>query len=132
MTSRRRSDPVAGRAGVGLLVALLAVGGCSSRRNGEPGQDIATATEASIVSRVERLATQIATVAGAKKLKDPATNAAPCENNVGDTSESVQYVLGTYSIDLPRDKHRVAFTAVRDRWRNLGWQITDDRFREDL
>jgi hypothetical protein len=130
---RPRSRPVR-IAHLTLLACVLTLSltsmGCSDS-NDKDGSTVQAATEAEITRQVDTLAEQIVGVIGDTKLSNQAANAAPCENNIGDDSGEVNYVLGTYQILLPNGRHQTAFTRVRDHWRALKWNITDDRFNEE-
>jgi hypothetical protein len=111
-----------------LTLSLTSMG-CSDS-NDKDGTTVQAATEAEITAQVNALANQIVGVIGDTKLTNPTSNAAPCENNTGDDSGTVNYVLGTYQIPVPNDRHQAAFTQVRDHWRAQKWDITEDRFNE--
>lgn len=116
-----------------LLASTLALSltatGCSDG-NDKDGTNVQTATEAEITRQVTTLADQIVGVIGDTKLSNSASNAAPCENDTGDDSGTVNYVLGTYQVPLPNDRHAAAFTQVRDHWQTQKWDITEYRFDE--
>ena len=111
------------------LTLSLASTGCSDS-NDKDGTTVQAATEAEITRQVNTLAEQIVGVIGDTKLSNPAANAAPCENDTGDDTGTVNYLLGTYQIPLPNARHQAAFTQVRDHWRAQKWNITEDRFNE--
>ena len=111
------------------LTLSLTSTGCGDG-NDKDGTKVQAATEAEITQQVNTLADQIAGVIGDTKISNSAANAAPCENDTGDDSGTVNYVLGTYQIPVPNARHQAAFTKVRDHWRDQKWDITEDRFDE--
>lgn len=110
------------------LAFALAATGCDN--TDKDGTNVQAATEADVTQQVNELADQIVGVIGDTTLSNPTSNAAPCENDTGDDSGEVNYVLGTYQIFLANDRHQAAFTQVRDHWRAQNWTITEDRFNE--
>ncbi|MET8147821.1 hypothetical protein ACIBSW_24695 [Actinoplanes sp. NPDC049668] len=128
---RPRSRPARLAALIMAACALaLAATGCGGTDD-KDGNNVQAATEADITRQVNELADQIVVVIGEAKISNPTSNAAPCENDIGDDSGTVNYVLGTYQIRLPNDRHQAAFTQVRDHWRGLNWTITADRFNQE-
>ncbi|WP_412749104.1 hypothetical protein [Krasilnikovia sp. M28-CT-15] len=83
-------------------------------------------------AEVNELASAVANIAGNGKLVRRNVHSAECDNRVGDATGQVKYVLGFYNIDLPGARHPNAFKLVQKHWRDLGWKITDDRFRQEL
>jgi hypothetical protein len=119
-TSRRRT--ALGAAACALLLTLT---GCSAR----PGKDdnVKTLPEPEAISQVNQYGKKVADLAGAAELKNPTASGAACEGKVGEFSNDVYYVLGTYQLPVPQDKHVATLSRLRDQWRQQGYTVKDDR-----
>jgi hypothetical protein len=113
---------------IGLTLALTGCGIFADRAE----SDVPTATEAEIVQKVNGMADRTAAAIGDAQVINPASNASPCDNNVGDESDAVQFVQGTYNIVLPRAVQQADFQRARDYWKGQGWTINEDWYKQDV
>ena len=113
-----------------LAVTFAAAAGCGANNTRDHDAQVRAASEAEVAGQIVTLARDVATVLGAKPIR-PASNTSECENDVGDDSGEVRFVQGTYQLPVADAHDRANFTKVRDHWRNQGWTVVDDWYKQE-
>lgn len=106
-----------------LVVTLVTMSGCSWHLGLGGlgfGGGLAPSGEGHVAAQVQDLAQQVVYLIGDAKLTDRRTSPMRCE-------DSGEYIMNTYAVPIPKERHDKALTTVRKHFLGLGWTIAEAR-----